>query len=63
MLREQQVPGEGMMVETEEQRALLLGIGCEYGQGYPFARPMAPERLDELLAAGLSTAGGAVSSA
>jgi len=36
-------------VETDEQRALLLGIGCEYGQGYLFARPMPPEQFEQLL--------------
>ncbi|MDA8389238.1 MAG: EAL domain-containing protein [Gammaproteobacteria bacterium] len=34
-------------VEREEQRDLLLAVGCHMGQGYLFARPM-PE--DELLA-------------
>lgn len=27
-------------VETEEQRAALLGLGCRYGQGYLFAPPV-----------------------
>ncbi len=27
-------------VETQEQVEMLKGIGCEYGQGYVFARPM-----------------------
>ena len=27
-------------VETEEQRDLLIGIGCDYGQGYWFAKPL-----------------------
>ena len=27
-------------VETEQQRDLLLAAGCDYGQGYWFARPM-----------------------
>ena len=26
-------------VETEQQRALLLGLGCDRGQGYLFGRP------------------------
>ena len=28
-------------VETQEQRDLLLAAGCDFGQGYWFARPMA----------------------
>lgn len=30
-------------VETEQQRDLLAAAGCDYGQGYWFARPMAAE--------------------
>ena len=26
-------------VETEAQRRLLLGLGCEFGQGWLFGRP------------------------
>lgn len=33
-----QVVAEG--VETEAQRDLLLQVGCDFGQGYLFARPM-----------------------
>lgn len=30
-------------IETPEQQQLLLGIGCDYGQGYLFAKPL-PEQ-------------------
>ena len=36
-------------VETPEQRALLTAAGCDYGQGYLFARPMPAEQFDMLL--------------
>ncbi len=32
-------------VETEGQRQALLALGCEYGQGWLFARPMPAEQL------------------
>ena len=28
-------------IETEDQRTLLLALGCEEGQGYLFSRPVA----------------------
>ncbi len=37
-------------VETAEQDAMLRGIGCDYGQGYLFARPMPEEAFRALLA-------------
>nr|WP_155468644.1 EAL domain-containing protein [Pseudoduganella buxea] len=36
-------------VETAEQRDLLAAAGCDYGQGYLFARPMPAEQFDALL--------------
>jgi diguanylate cyclase (GGDEF)-like protein/PAS domain S-box-containing protein len=36
-------------VETPEQRALLAAAGCDYGQGYLFARPMPAADFDALL--------------
>ncbi|GJG86243.1 hypothetical protein tb265_14240 [Gemmatimonadetes bacterium T265] len=37
-------------IETEAQRAHLAGIGCVYGQGYLFARPLDPGALAAWLA-------------
>lgn len=36
-------------VETELQRDLLKKIGCDYGQGYLFSRPLPPEKFEKLL--------------
>jgi diguanylate cyclase (GGDEF)-like protein/PAS domain S-box-containing protein len=38
-------------VEEQEQLDLLTLIGCDYGQGYWFARPMAADKLEQWLAA------------
>ena len=35
-------------VETIEQRDLLTAIGCDYGQGYLFSRPVAAEEFEKL---------------
>ncbi|MEJ6007585.1 EAL domain-containing protein [Paucibacter sp. AS339] len=37
-------------IETEEQRQLLLGLGCHEGQGYLFARPMPADQLEKWMA-------------
>lgn len=37
-------------VETEEQRSALTQLGCEYGQGYFFARPLHVKQVDALFA-------------
>jgi len=37
-------------VETAEQRGLLAAAGCDYGQGFLFARPMPAEEMTLLLA-------------
>ena len=37
-------------VEQEEQRAELCAVGCDLGQGYLFARPLAASDIDLLLA-------------
>lgn len=42
-----QVIAEG--VETAEQRDLLKEIGCDYGQGYLFAKPLAAGEFEILL--------------
>jgi diguanylate cyclase (GGDEF)-like protein/PAS domain S-box-containing protein len=36
-------------VETEQQLDLLKKIGCDYGQGYLFSRPLPPDKFEELL--------------
>lgn len=36
-------------VETQEQRDLLTGAGCDFGQGYLFARPLTAVQFDRLL--------------
>jgi len=38
-------------IEHEEQRDALREIGCDFGQGYLFARPMAPEGVNALRSA------------
>lgn len=43
------VTAEG--VETAEQYALLRSIGCEYGQGFWFARPLSAIAAQEVLSA------------
>ena len=36
-------------IETREQYKLLRELGCRYGQGYYFAKPMTPEAVTHLL--------------
>jgi len=36
-------------IETSHQWEMLITLGCKYGQGFLFARPMEPERLAEVL--------------
>lgn len=35
-------------VETEEQQRFLLEHGCQFGQGYLFSKPVAPEEIRDL---------------
>jgi diguanylate cyclase (GGDEF)-like protein len=37
-------------VETAEHLVILRSLGCEYGQGYFFAKPLAPDEVGTLLA-------------
>ena len=39
-------------IETDDQRDSLRRLGCDFGQGYLFARPTAGARVPQLLAAG-----------
>lgn len=40
-------------VETKVQRALLVDAGCDYAQGYVFARPMAAQEFEAMAVAGV----------
>ena len=43
------VPGNGEVVETEQQKVMLQGFGCNKAQGYFYARPMREAEYTELL--------------
>ena len=36
-------------IETESQLAVLHNLGCDYGQGYLFARPVPADEFDAML--------------
>jgi EAL domain-containing protein (putative c-di-GMP-specific phosphodiesterase class I) len=36
-------------IETSEQHSRLTELGCEWGQGFLFARPMPPEEMRDLV--------------
>lgn len=38
-------------IETQQQRDFLVQAGCDYGQGYLFAKPMPADAFEELLKA------------
>ncbi|WP_229426917.1 putative bifunctional diguanylate cyclase/phosphodiesterase [Massilia atriviolacea] len=40
-------------VETKVQRALLVDAGCDYAQGYVFARPMPAQAFEAMASAGV----------
>ena len=40
-------------VEDAEQRTQLIALGCGYGQGYLFAKPISAETIGELIASGI----------
>jgi EAL domain-containing protein (putative c-di-GMP-specific phosphodiesterase class I) len=42
-------------VETADQAEVLARLGCDLAQGYHLARPVAPERLEAMLAVGFGT--------
>jgi diguanylate cyclase (GGDEF)-like protein/PAS domain S-box-containing protein len=44
-------------IELPEQAANLAALGCQDGQGYHFARPLAPEAMTELLERTLTPGG------
>jgi hypothetical protein len=46
------VTAEG--IENEAQLAAVRSLGCEHGQGYLFAKPMAPEHVALMMPDGLS---------
>jgi diguanylate cyclase (GGDEF)-like protein/PAS domain S-box-containing protein len=44
-------------VETPEQAEMLRSMGCEYGQGYLYSKPLPPEEMRALLAGRLARHG------
>jgi EAL domain-containing protein (putative c-di-GMP-specific phosphodiesterase class I) len=47
-------------IETEVQDGVLRELGCRYGQGYLYSRPVAESDFRELLSSERSTAAGHV---
>ena len=48
------VTAEG--IETQEERDFIAAIGCDYGQGYLFSRPLPPGEFTALVASDVSFA-------
>lgn len=42
-------------IETQEQRDWLKQVGCDFGQGFLYSRPMPPEDFERLLGLGLAS--------
>ena len=42
-------------VESEGQATLLREIGCDFAQGYHFARPLPPDEIPAVLSSGTTT--------
>jgi EAL domain-containing protein (putative c-di-GMP-specific phosphodiesterase class I) len=42
-------------VESKGQATLLREIGCDFAQGYHFARPLPPDEIPEVLSSGPTT--------
>lgn len=52
LARQLGVPVIAEGVETPEHLALVRELGCEYAQGYFFARPLPPDEMQAMLASG-----------
>jgi EAL domain-containing protein (putative c-di-GMP-specific phosphodiesterase class I) len=46
-------------VETQKDAQVLAGLGCDYGQGYMFAKPMTEQELMAMVMAARSAPKGA----
>jgi EAL domain-containing protein (putative c-di-GMP-specific phosphodiesterase class I) len=43
-------------IETEDQLAKLTELGCGFGQGFLFSRPVEAPEIERMLTAGLAVA-------
>jgi EAL domain-containing protein (putative c-di-GMP-specific phosphodiesterase class I) len=39
-------------IETQQQLAWLQQLGCEFGQGYLFSKPLAPDEIERIFLQG-----------